>query len=134
MSIAGQGMVAKGRKPRSRGRLKNDLKIERLRKRDGDYCYICGCLMRFGYRTKDGQKGRIDASIDHVVPWSLSYDNTMPNLKLAHEWCNNKKGALPLGPEVLRSICRTEMLTRRKNGLSILSTEVGLPYDSNQAN
>ena len=41
-------------------------------------CYLCG---------KDGA-----TSVDHVVPWTISQDDSIENLRPAHLDCNKSKG------------------------------------------
>ena len=64
-----------------------------LRERDGDDCQLCGKRMDFEVST--GPRGESDqgATVDHVAPWSLTQDDSLANLKLAHWSCNNGKRA-----------------------------------------
>jgi 5-methylcytosine-specific restriction endonuclease McrA len=64
-----------------------------LRDRDGSRCALCGSVMNF--KDSTGARGDNDdgASVDHVVPWSLTRDDSLSNLQLAHWSCNRSKGA-----------------------------------------
>jgi 5-methylcytosine-specific restriction endonuclease McrA len=99
--------------------------IERLRLRDGDYCHICEVLMRF---DKSERESAIDATVDHIQPVSNGgKQSSMSNMKLAHRWCNNRRGILPVTEELSR-ICRTTILKQRKRGLDWLSQIKGRPW------
>ena len=92
--------------------------VERLRRRDGDYCHICEVLMRFDKSERDSA---IDATVDHIVPVSNGGKlRAMSNTRLAHRWCNNRRGILPVTEEISR-LCRSTILKQRKRGLEWLS-------------
>ena len=64
--------------------------LDRLRKRDGDICYICGCLV--DDTDIDGTHvGAKYPSCDHVIPLSKGGTHTWDNVRLAHMGCNAGK-------------------------------------------
>ena len=72
-----------------------DITLEKLFKRDGGVCYICGCLCNWkDIVEKDGTMIAGDSypSIDHVKPVSKGGTHTWANIKLACRSCNTKKG------------------------------------------
>lgn len=58
--------------------------IEKLLKRDGEYCPICGCKL---------DQDNVD--IDHVIPVASDGTHDLSNLKLLCLSCNRRKGMLP---------------------------------------
>lgn len=62
--------------------------------RDGPYCWICGlcCDIRPIDHNADGRVNRIMATRDHVIPVFLGGTNHLRNLRLAHKYCNSKRG------------------------------------------
>lgn len=54
---------------------------ERVFKRDGGVCQICG-----------GVVGIKEMTLDHVVPKSKGGKFVFDNLRTSHEDCNNKRG------------------------------------------
>lgn len=74
---------------------KGQLRIERLRERDGDNCCYCGGVMKFDGAFND----RNAASIEHIIPDTRGGSNKMFNLALAHRHCNIKRGDRPLKRE-----------------------------------
>jgi hypothetical protein len=93
-------------------------RLERLRHRDGDYCSICGVLMRFDKWTAETA---IDVTMDHIKPIAEGGPlDSMANMKLAHRWCNSRRGILPWSHD-LAMICRETILKQRKKGLEWLS-------------
>ncbi|SDU50589.1 HNH endonuclease [Gordonia westfalica] len=48
----------------------------------GDTCHLCG---RPGATTAD-----------HLIPRSVSYDDSLANLRPAHQRCNSARGAMPI--------------------------------------
>lgn len=63
--------------------------IERLRKRDGENCWLCKTEILF-WPERHPDLGSV--TIDHVLPVSHGGDNEDENLKLAHYICNNVRG------------------------------------------
>ena len=53
-------------------------KKARVIRRDGGICHLCG------------HPGADTA--DHLVPWSQTHDDSLANLKAAHDWCNRIRG------------------------------------------
>lgn len=54
----------------------------RVIRRDAGLCHLCGT---HGADTAD-----------HLIPWSISHDDSMGNLKAAHVPCNQRRGDMPL--------------------------------------
>ena len=73
----------------------NDITLEKLFKRDGGMCYLCGreCDWSDGeYIDGIFVAGDCYPSIDHVVPVSKGGTHTWKNIKLACRECNTLKG------------------------------------------
>jgi 5-methylcytosine-specific restriction endonuclease McrA len=70
--------------------------------RDGNKCHICGLPCDF--RTVD-KKLAITATRDHITPKSKGGKAHLSNLKLAHSYCNAKRGDQELTEEI-QSYCR----------------------------
>lgn len=77
------------------GRVDWNISIERLIKRDGDNCYLCGEKVDMGdYYIKGDDifiSGNKYPSVDHVIPISKGGTHTWDNVKLAHRDCNSSK-------------------------------------------
>jgi hypothetical protein len=74
-------------------------KVDRLRERDGDDCWICGGGIDFTLpRTQKSTEHPFSATVDHVVQRSEGGPNTPDNLRLAHKTCNHWM--------LLRDFCR----------------------------
>ena len=72
-----------------------DITLDKLFKRDGGVCYICGISCDWtDIAEKDGAMiaGDKYPSIDHVKPLSKGGTHTWDNLKLACRRCNTAKG------------------------------------------
>ena len=72
-----------------------DITLDKLFKRDGGVCYICGCMCDWSDITeRDGAKiaGSKYPSIDHVKPVSKGGTHTWGNIRLACRACNTLKG------------------------------------------
>ncbi|MBO6092434.1 MAG: HNH endonuclease [Oscillospiraceae bacterium] len=72
-----------------------DITLEKLFKRDGGVCYICGRLCDWmDIVNQDGTliAGDNYPSIDHVKPVSKGGTHTWSNIKLACRACNTRKG------------------------------------------
>ena len=72
-----------------------DITLERLFKRDGGVCYICGCPCDWSdIVEKDGTMiaGDHYPSVDHVKPVSKGGTHTWDNIRLACRVCNTLKG------------------------------------------
>lgn len=78
-----------------------DITLEKLFKRDGGVCYICGCACDWSDITEgEGTMiaGNMYPSIDHVKPVAKGGTHTWDNIRLACRACNIKKrdGTRPL--------------------------------------
>lgn len=62
-----------------------------VRKRDGDNCWICNRLVPEGLPHGDADQ----ATIDHVRERSRGGTDALPNLRLAHKYCNENRSAGP---------------------------------------
>ena len=72
-----------------------DITLEKLYKRDGGTCYLCGRMCDWADgKMIDGQfvAGESYPSIDHVKPISKGGAHTWENVKLACRHCNTVKG------------------------------------------
>jgi len=72
-----------------------DITLEKLFKRDGGTCYLCGRECDWDdWKVIDGQfvAGESYPSIDHVKPISKGGAHTWENIKLACRHCNTVKG------------------------------------------
>ena len=72
----------------------NDITLEKLYKRDGGKCYLCGIICDWNDGIdKDGTfvAGQMYPSIDHVFPLSKGGHHTWENVKLACRGCNSRK-------------------------------------------
>ena len=84
---------------------KKDL-IQKLKMRDGLICGICrksleeeyrkyknyNLLLKTKIKVKREKRININISVDHIIPYSLSKNNDIGNLQLAHITCNKRKG------------------------------------------
>lgn len=79
--------VNRRKKIKENGRVDHSISVERLIKRDGENCYICGgkTNKKLNYTESDYP------SIDHVIPIAKGGTHTWDNVKLAHRKCNIKK-------------------------------------------
>jgi len=71
-----------------------DITLDRLYKRDGGRCHICGGLCEWDdFIIKEEQKiaGNMYPSIDHVKPLARGGAHKWDNVKLAHRICNSLK-------------------------------------------
>lgn len=69
------------------GKVDWDISIERLLKRDGHVCYLCGEHVDTKVDTNLGTY----PSIDHVIPVAKGGTHTWDNVKIAHRQCNSLK-------------------------------------------
>jgi hypothetical protein len=73
----------------STGRKKNYINEKKaILKRDGKACFYCGLLM--------GE----DITLEHLIPLVSGGKNTLSNMVLCHEKCNNNAGSLPISKKV----------------------------------
>lgn len=69
------------------GKVDWNISIERLLKRDGHTCYLCGEVVNTNVDTNDDYY----PSIEHVIPISKGGTHTWGNVKVAHRYCNSIK-------------------------------------------
>lgn len=68
-----------------------DITLEKLFKRDGGVCYLCGGECDWSDMDSNGNAQSRYPSVDHVRPLSKGGTHTWDNIKLAHRACNTRK-------------------------------------------
>lgn len=85
----------RGKRIKENGRIDHDISLEKLAKRDNDFCYLCNRKVDWNdfEITQNGafKVGRSYPSIDHVVAVVNGGTHTWNNVKLAHCQCNSVK-------------------------------------------
>jgi 5-methylcytosine-specific restriction endonuclease McrA len=71
-------------------------KVDRLRARDGDCCWLCNERMDFGAKPNSSKAW----SIEHLVPASRQGPSTLENLVLCHPGCNRILKDRPLADKI----------------------------------
>lgn len=117
-----------------------DITLEKLFKRDGGVCYICGEVCDYEDRaiTTDGHfiSGRTYPSIDHVYPLARGGMHSWDNVRLAHHSCNGEKsddlaiGIEPLPKDIAYSLARKISPRRKKTTQHTLDGELVGVFDS----
>lgn len=79
--------VKRRKKIKANGEVHWDISIERLLKRDGSTCYLCGENTIKGEDTNH----ELYPSIEHVIPIAKGGTHTWDNVKIAHRRCNWEK-------------------------------------------
>lgn len=69
--------------------------VRALRRRDGDDCWLCKMPIDFTITSRDDPW---HWSRDHFIPRSLGGSSALENLRLAHRWCNSRRGSGGRGP------------------------------------
>ncbi|SIQ57535.1 HNH endonuclease [Bacillus cereus] len=69
------------------GNVNWEISIERLLKRDGNACYLCGETVNVNIDTNDDYY----PSIEHLIPIAKGGTHTWGNVKVAHRRCNSLK-------------------------------------------
>lgn len=64
--------------PKRTGRRWREHTVPRVLRRDHSICHLCD------------QHGADTA--DHIIPWTVSHDDSLANLKAAHQTCNRIRG------------------------------------------
>lgn len=64
--------------PKRTGRRWREHTVPRVLRRDNGICHLCD------------QPGADTA--DHIIPWSISHDDSLTNLRAAHGECNRIRG------------------------------------------
>lgn len=72
--------------------------ITYLLERDQGRCHLCGKKVDAKANRRKHPKS---ATIDHLVPFSISHDSSLSNLALAHRRCNMQKNNRPAGEQLL---------------------------------
>lgn len=82
----------------------HDITLEKLARRDGDVCQLCGKKVDWTdcETREDGTfvAGNMYPSIDHIVPVASGGKEAWDNVQLAHRVCNSMKGARTYAPWV----------------------------------
>ena len=72
-----------------------DITLDRLFRKDGGTCWICGGLCDYSDCIRDARGnfivGRNYPSVDHVKPLSKGGLHSWDNVRLAHHYCNSMK-------------------------------------------
>ncbi len=74
----------------------NISKVDRLRARDGDKCWLCNKPMSFEAKPNSPSAW----SIEHLIARSLNGPDILDNLVLCHPGCNRILGVRPLANKV----------------------------------
>ena len=74
----------------------NISKVERLRARDGDLCWLCGKHMDFDAKPNSPKAW----SVEHLIPVCRCGPGTLENLVLCHPPCNRVLGDRPLKDKI----------------------------------
>jgi 5-methylcytosine-specific restriction endonuclease McrA len=89
----------KGRRDSHRHRAKKfgceydpSVKLEKLIKRDGLQCKICGKMCNLNDHAWTEWSGPTYPSIDHIIPMVKGGGHTWDNVQIAHIICNSRKG------------------------------------------
>lgn len=89
----------KGRKDTHRHRARkygceydSSVKLDRLIKRNGLQCAICGGMCDLNDHSWSEYSGPLYPSIDHIIPMSKGGSHTWDNVQIAHIICNSEKG------------------------------------------
>ena len=70
----------------------SSVKLDRLIKRDGLRCAICGGICDLNDHTWTEYSGPLYPSIDHIIPMSKGGGHVWDNVQIAHIICNSEKG------------------------------------------
>lgn len=71
-------------------------KVDRLRSRDGDLCWLCNERMDFEAKPNSGRAW----SIEHLIPACRHGPDTLENLVLCHPSCNRVLRDRPLADKI----------------------------------
>lgn len=66
--------------------------------RDKGICHLCEEKIALN------QTDHWALTLDHVVPVSMGGGNVIPNLKIAHAWCNHARGDREISLELISEI------------------------------
>ena len=67
--------------------------VTRILARDGHHCSLCDLPLDRSIKNGDDP---FYITFDHVIPRSKGGTDTLDNLRLAHQVCNNERGNDPL--------------------------------------
>src|SRR4051812_11414139 len=71
-------------------------RVDRLRVRDGDLCWLCGKPLDFKAKPNSSKAW----SVEHLIPISLGGPGTLENLVLCHPPCNRTLKDRPLKDKI----------------------------------
>lgn len=92
----------------------NISKIERLRARDGDHCWLCNRRIDFQAVPNSAWAW----SVEHLIPACRGGPSTLENLVLCHPPCNRQLGDRPLSDKIrLRERRRRKLWLASLRGL-----------------
>ena len=74
----------------------NISKVEHLRARDGDCCWLCGLPMDFKAEPNSSKAW----SVEHLLSQSHDGPDRLENLALCHPPCNRTLASLPLAKKI----------------------------------
>ena len=69
------------------------IQLARLWERDGGKCHLCGKNVPMRTRRQDNP---LAPSRDHITPQKHGGKDSPDNLRLAHAYCNSRRGDLPV--------------------------------------
>jgi 5-methylcytosine-specific restriction endonuclease McrA len=73
-------------------------KVDRLRARDGDDCWLCGKPINFDARPNSG----LAPTREHLLAQTFGGPDKLENLVLCHAICNRRLASLPIKEKVDR--------------------------------
>ena len=88
-------------------------KVERLRLRDGDLCWLCNARVHFDAKPNSAKAW----SIEHLIPICRDGPSTMENLVLCHPGCNRILRDRPLNDKIRLRERRRRKLWKATLGL-----------------
>jgi hypothetical protein len=88
----------------------SNTRLVKLWKRFGGRCHLCGGHVPHPILELDAVDPDNAPTADHAKP-RVDGGRGGKNLRLAHRWCNNRRGRLPLD-EALRQLIREEVAGR----------------------
>lgn len=84
-----------------------DITLQKLFKRDGGVCYLCGGMCEWDDKEiRDGHTVHLNnyPSIEHVIPLSRGGEHSWNNVRLSHRYCNAiKSDDLPVNVKPIKN-------------------------------
>jgi len=94
------------------------LRLAKLWKHAGGLCHLCGRRVPHPFLELERITDRNAPTADHLVPALLGGARTGKNLRLAHRWCNGRRGSRELSRSLKRDIgaeARTTFYAKEAN-------------------